>query len=297
MKTAIVMSTYNGEKYIVNQLDSIRLQTVAPDKVIINDDGSNDSTPEIIRSYIADYNLSTWTFSVNEQNCGWKINFYKLIDGCNADLIFLSDQDDVWNKKKLEFMIPAFNNGKVNLLACDYKNKSSSIDVNYECSEWYSIKQIDFSHKFMWVNFPGCAYCIRKSWFDSIKKWWREYLPHDAFLFRNALLDGSFYNIKSDLIIHRMHGNNAGTPKVFTQQKDDLQYYFDVLELLENRAQKENMQAYKIAILTNARLWLENRKNFYANPSSLRFLNLARFIRFYPHIKSFIKEFFVCRRK
>lgn len=297
MTCAVVMSTYNGEKYIVEQLDSIRLQTVLPDEVIISDDCSSDSTPEMVRNYIVEHNLVNWCFSVNEKNVGWKKNFYKLIDECRADLIFLSDQDDVWNKRKLEFMIPVFNDGKVNLLACDYKNKSSGIDVNYECSERYSVKQIYFSHKFMWVDFPGCTYCIRKSYFDGIKKWWREWLPHDAFLFRNALLDGSLYNIKSDLIIHRMHGNNAGTPKNFAQQRDDLQYYFDVLELLEGRAQKENIPTDKIAILTDARLWLESRKNFYSDSSFLRFLNLAKFIRFYPHIKSYVKEFFVGGRK
>lgn len=297
MTSAIVISTYNGEKYITKQLDSIRLQTVNPDKVIISDDGSSDKTPEIIRNYIEENELTSWFFYVNEQNLGWKKNFYKLIDECDTDLVFLADQDDVWNNRKLELMIPIFNNENVNLLACDYYNKSTNLDLKYKCNLNPVMRKIDFTRKFMWVNFPGCAYCIRKSYFNSIKMWWREWLPHDAFLFRNAMLDGTFYNIKSKLIMHRMHGDNAGTPKNFTQQKDDLQYYFDVLGLLKERAEKENINKEEIKILNKAILWLESRKRYYTTGSFCDFLKIANFIKFYPHFKTFIKEFFVVRKK
>lgn len=297
MTTAVVMSTYNGEKYIIEQLDSIRLQTVCPDKVIISDDGSKDKTPDIIRKYITDNNLTTWYFYVNEQNLGWKKNFYKLIDECDTDLVFLADQDDVWHKRKLEFMIPIFENENVNLLACDYDNKSGNLDLNYTCNENQIVRQIRFNEKFMWVNFPGCAYCVRKSYFDNIKKWWHEWLPHDAFLFRNSMLDGSFYNIKSNLIIHRMHGNNAGTPKNFTQQKDDLQYYFNVLGLLKARTERESINKKEIKILAKANLWLESRKRYYTTGSFIDFLKIAKFIKYYPHFKTYIKEFFVARAK
>lgn len=70
MKTAVVMSTYNGEKYITEQMKCIYLQTVQPDEVIISDDCSTDSTPLIVKNYIESHSLNTWHFSVNERNLG-----------------------------------------------------------------------------------------------------------------------------------------------------------------------------------------------------------------------------------
>ncbi len=297
MTSAIVMSTYNGEQYIIEQLDSIRLQTLQPDKVIICDDNSKDSTTELIKNYIKKYGFDNWFLTINVENQGWRKNFFNLIDECDTDLIFLADQDDVWNKRKLELMVPVFENKNVNLLACDYENKFKDIDLNYKCTPDFVVRKIDFSPKFMWVNFPGCSYCVRKSYFNSIKIWWREWLPHDAFLFRNAMLDGSFYNIKSNLLIHRMHGNNAGTPKTITQQKDDIQYYFDVLYLLSERAEKEKIEEKNVVILEKTSSWLKYRKRYYETGSFIDFLKISKFIQYYPHIRTYIKEFFIVRAK
>ncbi len=295
MRTSIVMSTYNGEKYIIEQLDSIRQQTISPDNVIIRDDKSTDGTAVIIEQYIKEYGLNNWFFSINEQNTGWKKNFYRLIDECDADLIFLADQDDIWNRRKLELMIPVMQNENINVLVSDYYQQSSNLDINYKCKTSFVTRQLSFNSKFMWVNYPGCSYCIRKKYFNTIKKWWREWLPHDAFLFRNAKLDGSLYYINCKLIQHRMHGNNAGTPKKMSQQKDDLQYYYDILQLFINRVVEEKMSSEKLNILQNANLWLDNRKQLYETKSFLDFVKLSKFRSFYPHFKTYIKEFFISR--
>ena len=297
MKVSIIMSTYNGAQYLLEQLDSIRLQTVSPDQVIICDDKSTDNTPEIIENYIKKYSLINWDFFVNEKNLGWKKNFIKLIDESDADLIFLSDQDDIWNKRKLEIMIPIMENENINVLVSDYEQKTKKLDVDYKCKNSFSIKPIDFNSKFMWINYPGCSYCIRKSYFNRIKKWWRDYLPHDAFLLRNSKLDGSLYHVNCNLIQHRMHGKNAGTPTKITQQKDDLSYYFDVLHLLSLRAREENLSNKEYNVLNKANTWLEMRKTLYSSKSLFDFVKLARFINFYPHLKTYIKEIIIARAK
>lgn len=296
MKVSVLMSTYNGEKYIFEQLESIRFQTFSPDEVIIRDDGSSDKTLGIIENYIYKNELDHWHFFVNEQNIGWKRNFYKLIDDCDADLIFLADQDDIWNKSKLEMMISAFDNKNINVLACGYDEKATGLDINYQCRKTTCVKKTDFSSKFMWVNYPGCAYCFRKAYFNSIKKWWKDYLPHDAFIFRNALLDGSFYTMNTNLIIHRVHANNAGTPKNFTQPKDDLNYYFNVLNLLKQRVNEDkSISIEKKKILLQAEKWLLARKKYYETGAFLDFIRLFQFIKYYPHLKTYIKEFLVTK--
>ena len=104
MKISIVMTTYNGEKYLIEQLDSLRDQTRKPDEVIICDDGSSDSTNRYIDKYIEENSLENWKHIINEENKGWKKNFIDGIKMSTGDLIFTCDQDDVWYKYKLELM-------------------------------------------------------------------------------------------------------------------------------------------------------------------------------------------------
>lgn len=99
MKIAVLMSTYNGEKYIRQQLESILKQTI-PAHVFIRDDGSSDTTTDIIDEYIAagaDIEL------IKGQNLGVKRSFFELIKNApDADYYAFADQDDVWMPDKLE---------------------------------------------------------------------------------------------------------------------------------------------------------------------------------------------------
>ena len=71
MRLSIVLSTYNGEAYITEQLDSILNQTRKADEVLIFDDCSTDNTPQIIEQFISEHTLTTWTFAVKQENKGW----------------------------------------------------------------------------------------------------------------------------------------------------------------------------------------------------------------------------------
>jgi len=97
---SIAMCTYNGEKYLQAQLDSIVKQTYKNLEIIISDDCSTDSTVEIIKNYQnADLRIKLYE---NEQNLGFLKNFEKTIALCSGDFIALADQDDIWKKNKLE---------------------------------------------------------------------------------------------------------------------------------------------------------------------------------------------------
>ena len=89
MKLSIVMTTYNGIRYIEEQLESIVNQERKADEVLIFDDGSNDGTPEFIEKYIIKNNLNnTWKVIVNEENKGWRRNFVEGIWSSTGDLVF-----------------------------------------------------------------------------------------------------------------------------------------------------------------------------------------------------------------
>ena len=104
MKISVVMTTYNGSKHIEEQLNSILNQTRQPDEVIICDDTSEDDTVNIVRQFITNYRLNNWNVFINNINLGWKRNFRKAIALASGDIIFFSDQDDIWIAEKIKIM-------------------------------------------------------------------------------------------------------------------------------------------------------------------------------------------------
>jgi rhamnosyltransferase len=98
-KISVAIATYNGEKYLRQQLHSIYNQTLLPFDVIACDDCSSDSTVNILEEYKQKYGL---IYYVNKNNLGFVKNFEKAISFCSEDYILLSDQDDVWLPGKIE---------------------------------------------------------------------------------------------------------------------------------------------------------------------------------------------------
>ena len=95
---SIAMATYNGEKYLKEQLDSIYAQTYKNIEVIVTDDCSTDKTVEILEEYVKSHELK---YYINEKNLGFVKNFEKAVSLCQGEYIALSDQDDIWFPNKL----------------------------------------------------------------------------------------------------------------------------------------------------------------------------------------------------
>ena len=107
MKINIVMSTYNGEQFLAEQIDSIQQQTFKDWQLLIRDDGSSDQTPEIIKYFVAQDPRIVFINEHDRENFGVIKNFFTLIKHDKADYYFFSDQDDVWLEDKLETMLAA----------------------------------------------------------------------------------------------------------------------------------------------------------------------------------------------
>ena len=110
-KVSIALCTYNGANFLPEQLRSFLLQTRPPDELIVCDDRSSDATVEIIEKFaeVAPFSVS---LHVNDENLGSTKNFEKAVSLCTGDLVFLSDQDDVWFPKKLEKFTTEFERSK-----------------------------------------------------------------------------------------------------------------------------------------------------------------------------------------
>ena len=100
-RISIAMTTYNGGKYLKDQLDSVLSQTVLPFEIVICDDGSTDGTVDILKEYETNWEGLIHVYQ-NKYNLGWADNFLKAAGLCAGDWVCFSDQDDVWYEDKIE---------------------------------------------------------------------------------------------------------------------------------------------------------------------------------------------------
>ena len=105
MKIHILLSTYNGEQFLAEQIQSIQQQTIQDWKLLIRDDGSTDRTREIIREFVAQDSRIHWINENESKNLGVIKSFHNLAQFEEADVYFFSDQDDVWLPQKLELSL------------------------------------------------------------------------------------------------------------------------------------------------------------------------------------------------
>lgn len=98
---SIAIATYNGEKYLKEQLDSIYAQTYKNIEVVVTDDCSTDKTVEILDKYAKTHGLK---YFVNEKNLGFVKNFEKAMTLCKGKFVALADQDDIWEKNKIQIL-------------------------------------------------------------------------------------------------------------------------------------------------------------------------------------------------
>lgn len=102
-RVSVVLCTYNGEKHLARQLDSILQQTCPPHEILVQDDGSADRTCEIVEQYCEKYPLIRLVR--NPENLGFNRNFLDAISKATGDWIALSDQDDIWAPDKIASLL------------------------------------------------------------------------------------------------------------------------------------------------------------------------------------------------
>lgn len=200
------MPTYNGAKYLQQQLDSIYAQTMVPDEVIVVDDCSTDGTLDILKEYHEKYGLKYYE---NEHNLGYNKNFEKAIRLCSGDYIALSDQDDYWMPEKIEVSyqyISKYPKGEPSLVS------SFSINADEKLKPFPGIYHDsqggDWRLNLTRYNSQGCTLMMNRALVERI-------LPipddiiYDAYIGLTAAMTGNRYYINQDLMLYRLYGNNS----------------------------------------------------------------------------------------
>lgn len=215
---SIAMTTYNGEKYIERQLETILAQSLPADEIIICDDGSKDQTVEIINTFIKKNQTEHIRLVKNENNLGYVKNFYKAISLTKGDYIFLADQDDEWHTEKIERTLQILKDEKATVVCTNYRLIDAESEVIHNAS-WFDrnpfidnvtqkVSPISFYELVIGNIAQGCTYCFTKEVKEAYLRVNSTNLIHDhQIMFIAALLGGAYF-LDEELIDYRLHGNN-----------------------------------------------------------------------------------------
>lgn len=221
---SVVMATYNGERFIREQLLSIFNQTMSVDEIIICDDNSRDNTVQIIKDIQKEYKNIDIRLIQNNNNLGYKLNFKRALLFCDADFIFLCDQDDIWLENKVEVMMQIMNvNKNIKVLASTYDliNENDNpihIDINprfsnknmYKCKvKPNALVRVPFERLIVENSFQGCALCICKEVNEKFQRCFSVDFHHDWLINLLASEQNGMYFLNVPLFHYRIHSKNT----------------------------------------------------------------------------------------
>lgn len=217
MKVSVAICTYNGEKYLKEQLDSILNQSHPVDEIVVCDDGSTDKTIEILNEYSTN-NPGLFHIHENEENLRSVKNFEKALQLCTGDILFLSDQDDIWTADKVAEYLDYFEkNPTINVIA----SNGYCIDENSKVHDKYSLwdipallhesnSKVDYYKIIAYLGniATGASMAIRKTFL-------KETIPfpiltgyhHDEWIALIAAHKNSFELLNKKYFYYRIHSN------------------------------------------------------------------------------------------
>ena len=255
MKISVAIATYNGEKYLEKQLDSILKQdTIIVDEIVVCDDISNDKTIEILDKHSHLY-PNVFKVYLNENNLGSTKNFEKAISLCTGDFVFLADQDDIWKNDKIKKTLDVFENNKT---AEGVFSNADIIDDNdkliHTKTIWDSVfffekelpQPIDFFDLISKNGnvVTGATLCIKKSVKDFIFPF-PEGMLHDQWIASYLALKNALYYSNENLISYRLHNNQQVGMKNINKIKKKERLKRIILNLERPKTYQEYRFLYK----------------------------------------------------
>ncbi|HOD27260.1 MAG TPA: glycosyltransferase family 2 protein [Bacteroidales bacterium] len=235
---SVCMATFNGERYLKEQLDSILSQLGDEDELVVSDDGSSDKTHEIIHAY-EDKRIRFF----HNQRKGIANNFENALSRARGDFIFLADQDDVWLAGKLDKMVEFLEKESLDVAMCNCALVDQELNIiksPHFDSEW-PMKRTLLSnlYKNAWL---GCCMVLRSSVLKATMPFPKGLVAHDLWLalyaqwhFRTGYMD-------EVLVLYRRHDNTVSfTGSVSTNSLSfKLKYRLHLLYHLIGRSLKNS---------------------------------------------------------
>ncbi len=232
-KISVAIATYNGERFLREQLDSLYGQTRVPDEVCVSDDCSKDGTVAILKEYQQKYGLK---YSVNKCSLGVNKNFENAIRSCIGDYVMICDQDDIWLPQKIEktyTKIKEIEGDKPAVVSsqCWRINACGQI-----ISKKTKISKDTFSCADTILQPPGttqgCSLMINRKLLNVLKTFpdTKECM-YDGYIGFVGASIGIKYNIASPLMLYRYHESNV-LARISTKSKTLSQRILNKLKVL-----------------------------------------------------------------
>ena len=225
MNVSVLLATYNGEKYLKQQIDSILNQTYTDFRLYISDDGSKDGTLRILNDYVEKYPSKIILLSHHEPTGAAAKNFFYLLKEVDSDLFLFSDQYDVWDERHIEILVKKYlslneeDNSKPICVHADLSVVDS--ELNILDSSMFRLQKLpkkNLSRYFYFVqnNVTGCALLINKKMKEfvfldekKLNESLEKILMHDIFFASIASLFGMIYFVDTPVVFYRQHGRNV----------------------------------------------------------------------------------------
>ena len=219
MRLSVAMCTYNGERFVAEQLRSIFEQSRRVDEIVVSDDGSTDATLDEVRKTLAAYpGIAPELRVLAGERLGIVRNFARAIDACTGDIIFLSDQDDLWLPDKVEEMAALFERDPDALLACSDAHLVDGNLAPLGRSQFQMVRMTDglrrslegpegFEVLLRRNVVTGATVAFRKSLLELALPFPDCWL-HDEWLAIMAAAGGGLRLVAKPLVLYRQHGSN-----------------------------------------------------------------------------------------
>lgn len=204
---SICMATYNGERYIKEQIASILPQLTHVDEIIITDDGSTDRTEE----YVNTFSDSRIKFIKNPMQLGYIKNFEHALSLASGDIVFLSDQDDIWLPGKIIKMSQTLAESNCNGIVCDAKIINDNNEILQDSYFQKRKSKAGFWQNLYKNSYHGCCMAVKRTVIEMTIPFPISSVPHDYLLGAVADLTGGVIFYKEKLVLHRRHENNASS--------------------------------------------------------------------------------------
>lgn len=209
-KIAILMSTYNGENFLKEQINSIFYQDYKGEICLeVRDDGSTDTTTEILKSYLPMKNRKIYWYQ--GKNIGPQKSFLELMRQSKpADFYFFSDQDDIWDREKIRCAVEKMSQTKTPVLYCsNYRLTNQNLHV-LKAQTIQSTPRFTPLKVIFYNQIPGCTIGFNR----SLMELWHDMkieniMMHDSALLSFATVVGTVIYDPKSRISHRIHGKNV----------------------------------------------------------------------------------------
>lgn len=200
---SVCMATYNGGKYIKEQIDSILPQLGENDELVVSDDGSKDNTFSIIESY-GDERIK---LLYNHDKHGFVGNFENALKQCKGDYIFLSDQDDIWKENKVSVVMEKLKDYSLVIHDAEIVDgKGNSKGYTYSSGMHHSSSFLMNLWKTRWL---GCCMAFRKDVLEYCLPFPENIVGHDYWIGMMGMLKFKYLFMPEVLMCYRRHGENV----------------------------------------------------------------------------------------